>query len=57
MNIANIRDCVIIVAIAACAWIADNPEMVGHWQANRDIAYDSIMMEYVADCDCTESLE
>jgi hypothetical protein len=26
-----------------------DPEMVGEWKAQRDIAYDSIMIEYVSD--------
>lgn len=32
-----------------------SPETVGHWQAQRDIAYDSIWGEYIMDCDCTEA--
>jgi hypothetical protein len=34
-----------------------SPEVVGEWQAQRDIAYDSIWSEWVVDCDCTEILE
>ena len=34
-----------------------NPEWVGHWEARKDIAYDSIWGEYIMDCDCTEPLE
>jgi len=34
-----------------------NPEAVGEWQARVDVAYDSIWMEWVSDCDCTESLD
>ena len=31
-----------------------DPEMVGEWQAQRDIAYDSIMIEYVSDMETYE---
>ena len=31
------------------AFLLDNPEWVGHWEAQRDIAYDSIMSEYYLD--------
>lgn len=34
-----------------------NPELVGYWQAQRDIAYDSIWIEYISDCDCAQPLE
>lgn len=34
-----------------------DPEWVGHWEARKDIAYDSIWGEYIMDCDCTEPLE
>lgn len=44
-----------IVVLTALA--LDNPDWIGHWMAQKDIAYDSIWSEYVADCDCTESLE
>lgn len=33
------------------------PETVGYWKARSDAAYDSIMAEYAADCDCTQPLE
>jgi hypothetical protein len=33
------------------------PEVVGQWQAKRDVAYDSIWSEYLMDCDCTEIME
>ena len=33
------------------------PEVVGEWQAKRDVAYEGIMGEYWMDCDCTEILE
>lgn len=35
----------------------DYPEALGHWKAQFDISYYSIMNEYYADCDCTELLE
>ena len=31
-----------------------DPEMVGEWKAQRDIAYDSIMIEYVSDMETYE---
>jgi len=33
------------------------PEVLGHWEAQRDIAYDSIWSEWVSDCDCGQTLE
>lgn len=33
------------------------PENVGQWLAEMGVAYDLTWMEYVADCDCMESLE
>lgn len=44
-----------VLILMGLAW--DNPEWIGHWMAQKDIAYDSIWMEYIADCDCTEPLE
>jgi hypothetical protein len=41
---------IMLIVIAA-------PEVVGEWQAKRDVAYDSIWGEYLMDCDCTENLE
>lgn len=46
----------------ATAWlvllvIVFAPETVGHWLAQKDIAYDTIWVEWVGDCDCTEPLE
>lgn len=43
--------------VIAGFWMSANPNTVGHWQALRDIAYDSIWSEYVSDCDCTNSLD
>lgn len=34
-----------------------HPDVVGQWRAQSEIAYQSIMNEYYADCDCTEALE
>ena len=31
-----------------------DPEMVGEWQAQRDVAYDSITIEYVSDMETYE---
>ena len=43
------------------AFLLDNPEWVGRWEAKQDIAYDSFMSDYYAttdiDCDCTEDLQ
>ena len=44
---------VLVVAVTARM----NPEWVGHWLAQKDVAYDTIWTEWVGDCDCTESLE
>ena len=41
----------------AALWIISDPNTMGYWLAKRDIAYDSIWIEYIGDCDCTESLE
>lgn len=54
----NIRD--ISISILAfnifcfTLWARWDPETVGYWEARRDVAYDQIMSEYAADCDCTE---
>jgi hypothetical protein len=44
-----------ILVIVFVGIIIDKPELIGEWQAKRDIAYDSIWGEYVMDCDCTEA--
>jgi hypothetical protein len=57
---ARIRDWTIIAVclhVIAGFWMAANPTTLGHWQAMRDVAYDSIWSEYVSDCDCTEPLD
>lgn len=54
------RDILIALAmghIIVGYWTVMDAEFVGHWSANVDIAYYSIMDEYYADCDCTEALE
>jgi hypothetical protein len=38
-------------------WFVSDPTRLGHWEAQRDISYDSIWSEYLADCDCVEFLE
>ncbi len=55
-----VRDMMITVAMAQLIvgyWLVRNPEFVGQWHANVEIAYYSVMDEYLADCDCTEPLE
>jgi hypothetical protein len=46
-----------VVVIVLIGVVVLNPTAVGHWQAQRDVAYDSIWGEWVVDCDCTEILE
>ncbi len=59
--IRDIRDFAIfgfiVYAIAVAVWARTSPEAVGQWLAQMDVAYDQTWMEYIADCDCTESLE
>ena len=54
------RDMMLTIA-AACVivgyWAVMDAEFVGHWLANAEIGYYSIMDEYYADCDCTEELQ
>ena len=56
--IKAIRDIAIILflfyAMCIMFWVRLQPEQVGVWLANVDISYDSVWMEYIADCDCTE---
>ena len=55
-----VRDVMITVAMAQLIvgyWLVRNPEFVGHWKAKTEIAYYSIMDEYLADCDCMPSME
>jgi hypothetical protein len=47
----------ISIVIALILIVAFAPDWVGHWEAQRDIAYDSIWSEWVSDCDCTQPLE
>jgi hypothetical protein len=35
-------------------WYAASPTRAGHWMAARDIAYDSVWLEYVEDTNCYE---
>lgn len=59
--IRNLRDFAIFILVmyvfALLIAARFNPEWVGHWQAQKDIAYDSIWIEWIGDCDCTEPLE
>lgn len=49
---------VLLLLASLVAFIAlVSPETVGEWQARKDVAYDSIWIEWVGDCDCTEPLE
>ncbi len=43
--------------LIAVVWFAASPTRLGHWEAQRDIAYDSVWSEWVSDCDCTQPLE
>ena len=55
----------VTIAVAMVAWTASllvtsqpiDPVLQGQNDAKRDIAYDSIMSEWVSDCDCTENLD
>ncbi len=52
-----------VMIIALLAWmlfmavVLSQPTQAGYWLAQRDIAYDSIMAEYMSDCDCATPLE
>jgi len=46
----------VVLMLLVMVLIAD-PRLAGTWLAERDVAYDHIWMTYVADCDCTDSLE
>ena len=55
-----VRDIMITLAMAHLVigyWVVIDAKFVGHWLANVEIAYYSIMDEYYADCDCTQPLE
>lgn len=47
----------ITLLLALAVVCVAQPELLGHWQAQKDIAYDSIWAEWISDCDCTEPLE
>jgi hypothetical protein len=59
--IRNIRDIAITLLVAYVLVVSMtarmNPEWVGYWMAQKDIAYDSVWSEWIMDCDCTEALE
>jgi hypothetical protein len=40
--------------IIAAIWFAASPTRLGYWLATKDVAYDSIWIEYIGDCDCFE---
>jgi cbb3-type cytochrome oxidase subunit 3 len=42
--------------IIAGIWYAASPTRLGAWEAARDIAYDSIWLEYAEDTYCGEDL-
>ena len=46
---------VVVKPVGQCP--AADPKLVGRWLADVDIAYDAVWMDYIGDCDCTESLE
>ena len=46
----------VVIMFLIVVMIAD-PKLVGRWLADVDIAYDAVWMDYIGDCDCTESLE
>lgn len=55
-----VRDFMITIAMAHLIvgyWALMDTEFVGHWLANAEIGYYSIMDEYYGDCDCTEELQ
>ena len=45
------------LSLTVMLWMGSSPARLGYWTAQRDIAYDSVWSEYIADCDCTESME
>ena len=59
--IRNMRDFAIFLLVMYVLTVAITarlfPDQVGQWLAQKDIAYDSVWMEYIADCDCTKPLE
>lgn len=59
--IKNCRDFAIFVltiyVLAVAVWARTNPTSVGEWQAKKDVAYDTVWMQWVGDCDCTLPLE
>lgn len=60
VNWAAIRDtaaAVVLVQIAIMIFIFSDGTRMGHFDAQRDIAYESIMSAWVADCDCTPDLD
>lgn len=37
--------------------VLSHPELLGQWDARRDIGYDSVWGEYLSDCDCMQPVE
>ena len=44
------------LSLVTVLWLASSPTRLGYWEAQRDIAYDTVWGEYVADCDCTAAI-
>lgn len=59
--IKNCRDAAIFLltlyVLVVAVWARTNPESIGKWQAQKDIAYDTVWMQWIGDCDCTVPLE
>lgn len=55
----------VAITVATVVWTASlvvtthavDPVKQGQNDAKRDIAYDSIMSEWISDCDCTSDLD
>lgn len=48
---------VLCLSVTVMIWMASSPNRLGYWEAQRDIAYDSVWSEYVSDCDCGQPVE
>ena len=59
--IKNCRDAAIFLltlyVLIVAIWARTNPASIGEWQAQKDIAYDTVWMQWIGDCDCTMPLE
>lgn len=56
-SIKNWSITALCLTLVIMMWLASSPNRLGYWEAQRDIAYDSVWSEYVSDCDCAESLD